>query len=112
MTIKEESKIVGIDEALIRRAHHNLRCKGYGVIGSQKGMYKSYSPSEKMKQAEKLIKMAADIQEAAEGLLKGELGELDEIETVVWNLLPEKRYVPEVYQTEFEEIEVRDGKIV
>lgn len=113
MTIREESRILGIDPALVRVAHHGLRTKGYGVIGTQKGMYKSASPEEKIRQAEKLLGMADKIREAAEGLIKSELGELDEIETAVWNLLPEKRYVPEVIKTEFEPIEVReDGKVV
>lgn len=112
MTIKEEAKILGVDPAEIRLAHHGLRTKGYGVMGNNKGMYKSASPEEKIKQAEKLLGMADKIREAAEGLIKGELQEPTEFEAMVWNLLPEKRYVPEVWQTEFEPIEVREDGTV
>lgn len=112
MTIREEAKLLGLDPALIRLAHHGLRSKGYGVIGSKDGMYKSASPEEKIKQAERLLGMADKIREAAEGLIKGELEETTELEAMVWNLLPEKRYTPEVIKTEFEPIEVREDGTV
>lgn len=112
MTITQEANYFGVDSAVIRRIHHNLRAKGYGVIGTTTGMYKSTSPEEKIRQAEKLLGIADKIREAAEGLIKSELGELTDEEKAVWELLPEKRYIPEVWKTEFEEIEVRNGKIV
>lgn len=112
MYIKDIAKSMGLDPADVRRINHNLRAKGYGVLGGKDGMHRTDSKFLKEQQAEKLIKMASDIQVAAEGLLKNELGELTEEELVVWNMLPEKSYKPEIFRTTFEPIEVReDGSI-
>lgn len=110
--IADEARILGVDQAEIRLAHHGLRTKNYGVIGTQRGMYKTTSPADKIRQAEKMLGLADKIREAAEGLINGKQGELTDLELAVWNLLPEKPYVPETYRTTFEPIEVReDGRI-
>ena len=108
VTIKEIATALGVDPAEIRMANHGLRSKGYGVCGDKQGMYKSASPEEIIKQAERLLGMADKIREAAEGLIKAERQEPTELEAMVWNLLPEKPYTPEVFRTSFEPIEVRD----
>ena len=108
VTIREMATALGVDPAEIRMANHGLRSKGYGVCGNKQGMYKSASPEETIKQAERLLGMADKIREAAEGLIKAERQEPTELEAMVWNLLPEKPYTPEVYRTTFEPIEVRD----
>ena len=112
MYIKDLAKSMGLDPAEVRRINHNLRAKGYGVLGGKDGMYKTDSLYLKQQQAEKLIRMASDIQAAAEGLIRGERGELTEEEAILWNMLTEKSYTPEVFRTLFEPIEVReDGTI-
>lgn len=111
MTNRELSRKLDMDPADIRRAVHNLRVKGYGVLGGNDGLTKTNSLELKYKQAQKLIMMAAKTQEAAEGMIRGEHQELDEVEELILSMLPEK-HVPEQTLKEFAQIEYRDGRIV
>lgn len=112
MTINEIARYTGLDPADVRRKVHSMRCKGYGVIGGNDGLSVTTDLDLKVKQAEKMLGNAKKMQEAAEGMFK-EVQELDELEQYILSLLPEKKgLAPEVWRTTFEEIEVRDGKVV
>ena len=113
MTIRELSLWTGMDPSDVRKVIHRLRCKGYGIIGGNDGMSITTDFDLKVKQMEKMLANADKIREAAEGMLKGQHEELDDIEDQILHLLPEKKGIaPEQFRTEFEPIEVReDGTI-
>ncbi len=111
MTIREIANATGLDPADVRRKIHSLRCKGYGIIGGNYGVAKTTVFNLKVKQMEKMLACADKMREAAEGMLKAKQ-ELDEIESYIFLMLPEKGEDPEESLRQFREIEVRDGQIM
>lgn len=112
--IKEISMLTGWSDAYIRFLNTEIRRAGYNLIGTHEGMCLSDSLADRHYQVEKMLKQARDMEKTAEMMLKGEHQELSEDAAALLALYPHKSIrsyeIPE--QTQFDFIEVRDGKIV
>lgn len=72
----------------VRELCHSLRSKGYGVIGDGYGMYRTDDRILKDRQAESLVRRAASILAAAQGLVRKDQDEMTPEERLLWELLP------------------------
>lgn len=115
-TIPQLAKSWNVDPAVIRDMHHSLRCKGVQLVGGKFGMALTSDKDLAEMQIKKMLGQCEEIQEAAEGMLKGMngwRGDLTEEEELYLSHLPEAVLEsPEDPMMMFNQIEVRNGQIV